>query len=391
MSPTPRPNVLAVRAVMDCTYPHPFEPPGYFPLQVFPPDVRAYIAASADSARIPDAMVALPFLTFAGATIGNQLRFDVGNGWIEYPALWIALIALTGAGKTPGISWARAPLDQLQEDAWTSRRKDGPSLDRFFATDITIEALAHDLMHNPGIVIVRDELFGFLSTMSQYRAGASLSTQQFLSLWSSHPLAISRRRIASAYVKTPVVGICGGIQPLLWTQFRKKQTDGMVERIVPFVVGLPRDYWNESDALAPRPPDLPAMVERFRRLRAIAPGGLTVTRSPEAGMVWADWFNTNLQRSLAASILHIGYYQKLPSQVARTALILHALWHPDRPATPLAQETMRFATLLASSIAPTFTARWPSSVSPNRSPHRIPPLANGSCGSSPSTPPTTVG
>ncbi len=88
------------------------------------------------------------------------------------------------------------------------------------------------------------------------------------------------------------------------------------------------------------------MIARFRRLRSIAPRGLMVSRTPEAGLVWGAWFNANLDRSLAASVIHIGYYQKLPSQVARTALILHALWHPNDPATPISADTMRHATLL---------------------------------------------
>lgn len=122
MSDPTQPDVLAVRSVASRRgiARHPMEPPGSFPLDVFPPDVAAYIAASADSARVPAAMVAVPFLSFAGATIGNQISVDIGNGWIEYPGLWVALIAITGAGKTPAMSWARVPLDYLQEEAWAN-------------------------------------------------------------------------------------------------------------------------------------------------------------------------------------------------------------------------------------------------------------------------------
>ncbi len=323
----------------------PIEPPCLFPLEVFPADVATYIAASADSARVPASMVAVPFLGFAGATIGNQLCVNIGNGWYEYPGLWVALIAPTGAGKTPAVSWARVPLDYLQDEAWVKWKGKRP-LERLFANDATIESLADDLGHNPGLVIIRDELYGLINTMSQFHSGKSTSFQPWLSLWSSEPLSISRRNNGHIYVWTPVVSICGGIQPQLWSHFARKQMDGALERFIPVVVGVSREYWNESLALNAEPPDIPGVIARFRKLRSIAPRGLTVSRSKEAGLVWAAWFNGNLDRSLAASVLHAGYYQKLPSQVARTALILHALWHPNSPENPISAETMRFATTL---------------------------------------------
>lgn len=347
MTDSSQPDVLAVRSIAARrgTWKYSVEPTGPFPLDVFPPDVAAYIAASADSARVPAAMVALPFLSFAGASIGNQLRVDVGNGWLEYPGLWVALVAMTGAGKTPAISWARLPVDYLQQEAWARWKKKQP-LERWIANDTTIESLAEDLGRNPGLVVVRDELYNLLNSMSQFHAGKSLAAQPWLSLWSSEPLSISRRNNGHCYVWSPVLGICGGIQPQLWNHFAQKQMDGALERFIPVVIGLPREYWNESFARSTNPPNVRAMIDRFRRLRAIAPGGLTVSRSPEAGLVWAAWFNDNLDRSLASPVIHIGYYQKLPSQVARTALILHALWNQDEPGTPISAETMRFATTL---------------------------------------------
>ncbi len=347
MSDPNQPDVLAVRSIASLrgSANMSIEPPGSFPLDVFPPDIAAYIAASADSARVPTAMVAVPFLAMAGSTIGNQLQVDIGNGWIEYPGLWVALIAITGAGKTPAMSWARVPLDYLQQEAWTKWKRKKP-LERLFANDTTIESLADDLGHNPGLVIFRDELYGLLNAMSQFGSGRSAAVQPWLSLWSSEPLSLSRRHNGHIHVWSPVVSICGGIQPQLWSHFAKKQMDGALERFIPVVHGLPREYWNEAFAREAAPPDVSAMIARFRHLRAIAPRGLTVSRTPEAGLVWGAWFNANLDRSLAASILHIGYYQKLPSQVARTALILHALWHPNDPETPISAETMRHATVL---------------------------------------------
>lgn len=345
MSQSKPPDVLAVRSagtrLGDVR--HPIEPSPPFPLDVFPSDVRAYIAAGADSARVPAAMVALPFLCFAGATIGNQLCFVVGNGWAEYPGLWTAVIAMTGAGKTPALAWARLPVDHLQREAWAGWKGRRP-LPRLIANDFAFGPIAEALVSNPGLAIVRDELYGLLNVMSQFTVARSRSGQSWLTLWSSDPLSVSNGRQRPTHVWNPVVGICGGIQPQLWCNFAKRQLDGTLERFIPVVFGLPREYWNESLVLDAREPDTMSMVSRFRRLRTIAPDGLTVTRSPAAGLVWAEWFNDNLDRTLAAPMIHFGYYQKLPSQVARTALILHALWHPDDPSIELSADTMRHAT-----------------------------------------------
>jgi len=46
---------------------------------------------------------------------------------------------------------------------------------------------------------------------------------------------------------------------------------------------------------------------------------------------------------LVASLTLGGFYRKLPSHLARLALILHALWNPTDPTVPLTGETMRRA------------------------------------------------
>lgn len=340
------------------------EPLPKFPIDTLPPDVGAYVRASASSARVPVEMVAVPFLAFVGSTIGNQLRFDVGNGWTERPVLWIALIATTGAGKTPGLTAARQPLDILQDEAWSAwqhrmrkwqvlsePRPAEPAFDRFFTTDPTMEALVEDLQHAPGIVVVRDELIGIVRAMNQYRARGGDDRQKYLSLWSSHPLAPSRKSVSSAYIRNPVVSVVGGIQPLLWNKLRSKEQDGFIERFLPLVLGIPRRYWNESSAAESPPPDVTAMVDRFRHLRDIPSAGehgdgLLLARTAEAGALWGIWYNENVDRALAGSLVISGYYQKLPAHVARLALILHSLWHPGDLESPVSAATMTHAIAL---------------------------------------------
>lgn len=78
-----------------------------FPMDAFPPDLRDFILASAFFARTRPELVAAPVLALTGAVIGNQAIIDIttgaapGHGWLERPTLWVALVAPTGAGKSP--------------------------------------------------------------------------------------------------------------------------------------------------------------------------------------------------------------------------------------------------------------------------------------------------
>ncbi len=79
-----------------------------------------------------------------------------------------------------------------------------------------------------------------------------------------------------------------------------------------------------------------------RRPRRI-PTASPFTGSPEARVAWAEWFASNEEQQVVASLSVAGFYHKLPSHLARLALILHALWHPDDLESPLSGETMRHA------------------------------------------------
>lgn len=350
------------------------EPLPAFPRDVLPPDVRRYVTAAANTARVPVEMVAVPFLAFAGSVIGNQARLDVnsatGHGWIERPVLWIAMVAITGAGKSPAIAAARLPLDRLQEEIWTGFRagssRDGlrlvsptdPDLparpDRLLTTDPTMEALVEELQTSPGIAIVRDELIGVIRAMNQNRSHRGDDRQKYLSLWSHQPLAPTRRNASGTFggfVRAPVVSIVGGIQPRVLPGLRSKQEDGFIERFLPLVIGLPVRYWSEAGARDTPPPDVDGMVDLFRALRSLAktvtdPDGLLVLRHPDARALWATWYNENVDRTEAVPLPVKGFYLKLPAHVARIALILHLLWHPDDPDQPLSGQTMAHAVAL---------------------------------------------
>jgi len=362
-----------------------------FPLHIFPPDVAAYVQEFALAARSPHEMVAAPLLAFTGAVIGRQLRLTVAPGWEERPVLWIATIAPTGSGKTPALEAARRPLDILQHravTAWESAQshltsddlrrgpqRDEPrvrsvtdppaakaadpvALDRLYTTDITTEALAIDLQHAPGLAIVRDELISIIRAMDQYRTRGGDDRQKYLSLWSHQPLAPSRKSARPIFIQHPVVCIAGGIQPLVVPGLQSRDEDGFIERFLPIVPDTSPAYWPEDgESVAPSAATaLDSVVDLFAHLRTLstAPEGLAIPGQLADFPIWRTWYNRNVDQQQSSPTQLHGFYQKLPSHVARFALVLHALWNPDNPTAPLAEQRVQDAITLGEFFQPQF-------------------------------------
>jgi hypothetical protein len=376
--PTPiRPDLAALEIASRLLDARPrihVERPDPFPLDGFPALVRDFLAASAASARTPVEMVAAPFLALVGATIGSRLRLDVGGGWVERPVLWIAVVGQTGTGKTPALHAVRRPFDLLQERAWTewqqhhlawqaernhrhSERSEEspcearsvPRPARVYTTDTTMDALIHDLRDSPGIAIVRDELVGIIRGMQQSQGRRGDARQHYLSLWAHAPIAPSRHDPDAPFIRAPVVGIVGGIQPLVYGQLRSKDQDGFLERFLPVFMHSRVEYWDESHTTPAA--GARAVADLLSRLRAPSntgdPEGLLISRDAAARDVWAAWYNDNVDRLRAVPIPVQGFYRKLPAHAARIAIVLHALANPDDPAVPVTGQTMAHATRIA--------------------------------------------
>lgn len=330
------------------------EPDPPFPRHTLPPLIATWLEAHSAAASVPLSLTATPFLACAGGAIGSQLRLEVGPGWYERPVLWVALITLTGIGKTPAIGVARQPFDRLQEEtwhhwrdeiaAWSARKPPHPprpAFDRLLVAGGSIATLAAALQDSTGLVILRDELYGLVRAMDR-RGGED--RQHYLSLWSSEPLIPTRPDLA-AYLPNPVVGIVGGLQPMLLHKIRRNDQDGFLERFLMVVsAGI---YPHPGETSVELPP-LDAVVDWLRPLRTIgaassSPNGVIVRLDPEAHAAWTAWQVENIDHTAVASLPLGGFYRKLPSHVARLALILHALWNPHDPTIPLSGETMKHA------------------------------------------------
>lgn len=335
-----------------------------FPIEVLPSAVRRYVAAAAASIPVPVGMVAVPMLGFAGALIGNRLRLVLKASYHEYLSLYLAIVAPPGTAKSPALKLAQSPLDVLQRRAmkayrerlaayeadlerWKAQKPDErgekprpPVLRHYYSTNLTIEALVGMLEHSPGVAIVRDEVLSWVRSMDQYRGGKGSDRQEYLSLWSSATVKSDRKGGGTIYRPFPVACVVGGIQPDFAADLHDEaqRRDGFVERLLPLVLPLGATRWTEETIDPALAGDVLAVFEALDRLPPAdidadpaRPAGIGVELHPDAKTLWVRWHDENAELVERAGGLAGGFYRKLSAHVARFALILHALWHPDDP------------------------------------------------------------
>jgi len=295
------------------------------PTDLLPPVVESWFHASATLAGVPPVMVTMPFLAGTGGVIGHRLGLELHPTWIEYPSLWIALVALTGTGKSPALAAARRPFDLLH-DEWLASEHPTPLI----TTHAPWPQLQATLQSSTGHILLRDELIGLVRAIDR-RSGED--RQRYLSLWSGDPLVFD----GQPSVYHPVVSIIGGIQPLLLHRIRSPYQDGLLERFLLVLAGAPTVPWNP--ALPTTAPDLAPLLVVLRQLRTQSPFG-RVAFDSTARDLWKGWYDAQITLTKPAPLILGGFYRKLPVHLARLTLVLHALWHPYEATQPVSRDTL---------------------------------------------------
>jgi len=337
-------------------------PAPMFPLASLPEPARSYVEAGAKSLGAPVGLVATPMLVFAGSTIGNEQCIELKPGYRQRPTLYAAAVAPPGSVKTPSIDFARYPLDVLQTEAhehfkvkmeqyerdvtdWESLSKADkrgvskpvkPSMEHYFTTNSTTEALVSMLGNNRGLSVSHDEMTSWVHQMNAYRGGKGGDRQAYLSQWAGSPLKIDRKGQDTQYVPHPVAGVVGGVQPELLPDLADEggRRDGFVERILWDYPECRPARWTDDtvDETTQK-----AMVDLFRKLRA-STADRPIRLSNDARVLWRSWHDDNALTIEGAHGVTAGIYAKLPNQLARIALILHCMTYPETPANRLLTE-----------------------------------------------------
>jgi hypothetical protein len=352
---TDQPDVAASRA-------NSAAPPPPFPVDVFPPAIATFVQRGAAAFGIPPDFIAVPLLGLAAGVIGRLREIELKSGWTERAILWTGVVGRPGSGKSPGMDYAQQLVNDLQQTAWNAyqaamaawkehelaaktgagtggERQDPPVLESFYTTDATIEAIAALVDASPGICLIRDELVGWVKAHDAYRQAGDRQT--WLSLWAGSALKIDRKTAPPLYIPTPSVSVTGGLQPDRLSDLRDAahRDDGFVDRLLLAWPAAPVLRWTDHEV---DPAIVRAAQDLFATLRSRPDGArrqVSRTRfDPAARDRFVAWHDANAELVAHSVGLVGGWAAKYPRQVARLALVLHALHHPDEPLVPVTVE-----------------------------------------------------
>jgi Protein of unknown function (DUF3987) len=191
--------------------------PPRLPVEVFGEAWGRWIVEAAKGASCPPDYVAMALLSSASVLIGNARWAQAIGEWVEPPHLWTCVVGDSGDGKSPGLrslhrkvlpeierrmigdfperlrEWrAAAEFDKAADKQWQENvrvaQKEGkvvpqppqriaspiePQQPRLSQYDVTIEKIAMILATAApkGVLIIRDELAGWIDSMGVYNAG----------------------------------------------------------------------------------------------------------------------------------------------------------------------------------------------------------------------------
>lgn len=356
----------ALKAAPATTESRPVPPPALasFPTEVLAPSIARLIRSASSSLLVPPEFLGVPLMVLAGAVIGNAWEIELKAGWREGPNLYAAIVADPGAKKTPALKIAMQPVYAIQKSLhrayqgkraayeeeralWerTPKKERGappeePGYQHAYTTDATTEALAEMLAHGKGMVLVRDELVGWVRSMDVYHAGGKgADRQHYLSMWSRAPIKIDRKsRPDPIIVDRPCLSVVGGIQPDILPDLveHEARDDGFLDRLLFAYPDLGGDRWTDDGVDEAALALVEGLFAKLYDLEgAEMPSGDVVPRvarlDAPAKVLWREWYDTHAAEyrddRLASSLK--GTWAKLPGQLARLALILHVTWAVD--------------------------------------------------------------
>jgi hypothetical protein len=332
---------------------------------------------AADAAGCPIDYVALPLLATASILIGNKRWGQPWGGWTEPPALFGASVGRPSSGKSPGLDVTTNFLSQLEIELnidWDVRRRqckrdlaaakerrasweedvrlavkppdmpadaedpDPPQRYRLFSTDPTIEKAARLAHGNPrGLLLVRDELAGWVGGMDRYSRGNGSDRAFWLQAYGGRHWTPDRIKDGDREVTVPHLlwGVCGGIQPdRIASQLLAGDDDGLAARFI-YTWPLP---------LPPRRPDRApdntlalAALRRLIELPWQPPDPIILPFTDDAAAALQDFREEVADLENGASGMFLSWIGKLPGFCVRLAVIFQHLawcWEDPSPSPP---------------------------------------------------------
>jgi hypothetical protein len=363
---TPKPEAESTTGNTPPEAPKPISPFVPFPTDALPSPVNEYVEAVANSIRCCPSFVALPLLASLAAAVGGSRSLRVKPTWIVPSILWAATVGESGSAKSPAFKAATwfardrqrlavrkfeqataeylAAVKKYECDCEAREKSDNPTgpepeppvapvFERVVVSDTTTEALAVVLRENSrGVLLLRDELAGWIGGLDRYAKSKGGDEPAFLSMYDGDSISVDRRTGTPRYLFVPsaIVSICGTIQPgvLARTMGPERRDSGMLAR---FLLACPprrRREWSDDSV----PEELRDRVrDVFDGLYALEPARdsagdeypAQIRVDDDARNEFIAYFKRNAERMDVSAGDEAAALSKLEETAARLALVIH--------------------------------------------------------------------
>ena len=355
-------------------------------LEMLPKDIRDHVFDVADRQQSPPDFVAVAAICALSSLLGNKVAIypKQNDDWMVIPTQWGVIIGRPSAMKSPSLKEALKPLYDMDrvfkkeheenKKKYDAERKlldiesgiaksavkemikkghndreaalkkldvmnDGyaePTRERIIVNDSTVEKLGEILNKNSnGVILIRDELSGFLSNMSkeEYQGDRAFYLECFDGNSSFTYDRIGRGTID---IKSCTLSMVGGIQPskiykLVCEAIRGTADDGLIQRLQLAVWPNDIGEWVWQD----RMPNQEAYIrycrifERFYALERSGDGPFGLRFSLTAQDLYIQWYTEN---RLLACDNEMGsafesHLLKMPKTIASLALLFQLVFN----------------------------------------------------------------
>ncbi len=341
------------------------EPYTPFPVGVLPEVIQNYVLEASVAIGCDSSLIALPLLASVARAISNRRVIELKETWTEPAIIWAVIVSPSGTHKSPALKAGTSFITSLEEKShksfgiaqaeyqkdllnyerklasWRKKREDSkkklpqlpkaPVCLRYMTTDTTMEALTA-LQSNQfdSILIVRDELSGWLGSIAEYKGGVGGDLGHWLSFWSAAPLTVDRKTGDRRLMHIPraSVSIVGGIQPdvLARAMGDEHMEDGLCARLL-LAMPDPKPVQWTDDTISPE--CSAAVSDVFDRLLALeaaddestGPSPVAIPLSSGAKTEWIKYYNHHHAEMEVLDVDLKAAWSKLEAYTARFALI----------------------------------------------------------------------
>jgi hypothetical protein len=339
-----------------------------FPVEALPEPVRGFVLAGSKALGAATEYLAAAILAALASAIGNTATIRLKRGWTEPAVVWIGLVGESGTLKSPALDLAlfqvrrlqaaaierfNSAMDEYEGDlqryeadrrAWQQqgRKKSEPppekpmepTCERFYVSDITVEALADRLQRQPrGLLLATEELAAWLGGFDRYsKNGRSGDVAHWLTMFGARDLLVDRKSAGQRPIFVPraAVSVLGSIQPGTFRRLvgPEHYENGLAARLLLTMPPTCKKTWTEASVDRKTQE---AMSDVFKVLYELQPGRDENGRpkpselelSADGKRAWVSFYNAHAAALADAVGNHAAMLAKIECYAARLALIVH--------------------------------------------------------------------